>query len=634
MKFTLLACASIALAAPSPLVKRSQLSFDSPSASVADLNPSDFQSIQQSIGNSLKNNFNNLADSFLPPLAEEGDSIADSPDDDATHPGKHQPHPYIIDLSQLTILEILNASLHHHHDSHSDSEHDDKNPHWKFPWPSKPPTADQLPLHRLAWLVNHSSEAQQSLSKDGITLLAPDDMALTPPHRREKHHEGVEAETIRGESEMEEEWQPVEHPFHSREMRKEIRRAQKGEGVEEGVMEYNRTAVFSKIIGYILKYHTLDTVETGWALSNHSTFPTSLHSSRDDPEPLRLHIEPSWAVLPHPYPTVKLNFYAQKRGLSVKAKNGLIHFISAPLLPPLSPLNKLFLFPQAFATLTSGVQKVGLADALLPAPSDHGDENHLNEIWQSLVDEVVKEKGPYTLFAPTNFAYSRLGPKNVALLHSPFPLSKKILKYIISYHVVPDIAFYSDYIHNASSLAPYLLSTEIDVEVDSLLLAESSTESVGDVATWPSLPNPNVPLPDSPVAHHPPTHKANVTHYILPTLLSTSGVNPNATLKVDVVSYRLFGHGPVRSVVVVLPHHEHEHAKTGCKHHHEKKDGPKPVKVWKKDVPARNGAIHIVNELLRPPVHHPEHKSEHGDTFIKGEHHGRKMSRALEELFA
>ena len=85
---------------------------------------------------------------------------------------------------------------------------------------------------------------------------------------------------------------------------------------------------------------------------------------------------------------------------------GLIHLISAPLLPPLSPLNKLFLFPQLFSTLTSGVQKAGLAEALLPPPYHHPSAE---EVWQGLIDELTAGKGPYTLFAPTNWAFNKLG---------------------------------------------------------------------------------------------------------------------------------------------------------------------------------------------------------------------------------
>lgn len=145
--------------------------------------------------------------------------------------------------------------------------------------------------------------------------------------------------------------------------------------------------------------------------------------------------------------------------------------------------------------------------------------------------------------------------------------------------------------------------------------------------------------------------KYNVTHYVLPTLLSTLGRNSNAMLAVDVFSYRLFGKGPIRRAVVVLPavveeiekedHHDGHHGHHG---HHE---GPpaRPVRAWKPDVPARNGAIHVstffrqgsrwwltlaptqvINDVLRPP--HPHHDKK---SFGPGD---RRMSRAFEELFA
>lgn len=69
----------------------------------------------------------------------------------------HHPPP-VIDLSHLTILEIINASLHHHdHDKH----------HKMTGGSDGPPPADpsHLPLHRLAWLVNASTQAQQALDR-------------------------------------------------------------------------------------------------------------------------------------------------------------------------------------------------------------------------------------------------------------------------------------------------------------------------------------------------------------------------------------------------------------------------------------------------------------------------------------
>jgi hypothetical protein len=88
------------------------------------------------------------------PIAEDEDSMLPNP----------FPHhsPPTLDFSHLTILEIVNASLGHHHD-HEHKHGSDR---------IAPAVIDEkdpahLPLHRLAWLVNFSSETQEYLKKDG-----------------------------------------------------------------------------------------------------------------------------------------------------------------------------------------------------------------------------------------------------------------------------------------------------------------------------------------------------------------------------------------------------------------------------------------------------------------------------------
>lgn len=67
---------------------------------------------------------------------------------------------------------------------------------------------------------------------------------------------------------------------------------------------------------------------------------------------------------------IVLNFFSKLDVLKTRpilAKNGVIYIIEkVPLLPPLSPLSELFLFPKPFSTLTSALQKTHLDDTLLP----------------------------------------------------------------------------------------------------------------------------------------------------------------------------------------------------------------------------------------------------------------------------
>lgn len=343
-----------------------------------------------------------------------------------------------------------------------------------------------------------------------------------------------------------------------------------------------------------------------------STVPTLLDQSR-------VRVSPGFETFPFPHPTLKFNVYSHKRGPTILAKNGVIHLVSAPLFPPWTVLNELFVFPGAFAGLTNAVQKVGLDEPLLP-PNDADaklpDDFAGSPFVQGVLEELAAEKGldSFTVFAPSNAAFARLGWRINGFLHSPLPFARKVLKYLLAYHVVPGVRFYSDFLHNDSSIASdaskYIVKEEIDVEVP----LEWVTDSHGESSAWPLPPFPGRrPADDRP---HPPPHapehphtgpRANITHYVLPTLL-TEHV-PDATLKVGVVSYRsFFGKGPIRRNVIVFPSHGHHHERhaadegeadfeRGWAHDGDDDHGriPRrhPVKVAFTDVPARAGAIQV-----------------------------------------
>ncbi|SCV74284.1 BQ2448_6716 [Microbotryum intermedium] len=744
---TALLASRVALAIPASFLIQApgnSASLNSPEASSDSINqrPHQQQQQQQGAPATVKVSFEDSVESIINQLNGSID-VAKAELADIVHPHSqaHQQHspqhansesaasppwpklpphhpPAYLDFSNYTINEILNATLHHHHDDHAgqlgrDSQRrgaDDGDDLGGAPH-AHPHHEDPafLPLHRLAWLVNRSSDALASLDKKGITLLAPDDRALTPPHRRgggehaprrrgpcrqDDKTQGSETAQARGQgaesAELQEDddeltAQPLVHPIYhvQRSLRQldvstELRDSgSDSDNGDDGDDHENQRQPFEHIIAYILKYHTLPSELGEWELASSSTVETSLNTSR-------VKVETSFALFPHPYRTIKFNGYASKK-LTVKAKNGLIHLIGAPLLPPLSPLNGLFLFPQAFSTLTSDLQKVDLAESLLPH-YHHSAEADLEEqepsasasslLMDQLVDEIVKENNltSYTIFSPTNSAFTQLGPKIVALLHSPFPISKRILKYILSCHVVPSVVFYSDFVGGAKpskGLDQFIVSEshEVDVPFEWVMeeprhLARSDPSALPDL---PKFPFPRMPEhrgppgapgrgPPPPLGnggeldgpHHPPPHhKANVTRYELPTLLT--GENKNATLKVLSVAFRRFGRGPIRRTVIVLPNHPsgHDHGEHGhadftayatvldpkqkpadCPH----RRGPPPahpVKVFRTDVPARNGAIQVVNKLLRPPM--PHHDSP---SFGKPATQQRKfLGRGMAALF-
>jgi hypothetical protein len=138
-----------------------------------DLTVDDFVSIENTVKNSLKDVVEDVNDrlSALEALIANEDAV-----EVETHPRKI-PIPHFIDLSEYTVLEIVNASYHTHHEGevkgfrrdrkirrsffpHDEEENGDDDEHHK-------PDPKYLPLHRLAGLINFSPEAAALLEEDG-----------------------------------------------------------------------------------------------------------------------------------------------------------------------------------------------------------------------------------------------------------------------------------------------------------------------------------------------------------------------------------------------------------------------------------------------------------------------------------
>ncbi|KAI5480481.1 Fasciclin domain family protein [Pseudohyphozyma bogoriensis] len=604
---------------PAPIERRPEPA-PAPKDDVPSLQVEEFLSIQKHIEDSLAH----AAEAFQPIpipsiLEDDDDAVTEGgADTDADEPLALPKGHHLIDLSEYTIIQILNASLYYRPETDDDAAAATRTNVAGDDW------AGQLGLHKLGWIVNHSVEAQKELAKKHVTLLAPDDEALTW-----RKHGGVKSAESGGDAEhafgLTEELHGTKHPFYSHILNPKDSNEKDEFDASESVDD-DRAAKINLIIGWIIKYHTIPEILNPWQLSNYSTIGSALHSAPNVSEPMRIRVEPGFSLFPVPHPTLNFNFYSHTRGFTIKAKNGYIHRISAPLLPPLSALNKLFLFPGLFSQTTSSVQRSDLDGSLLPPlhEEDWDDDDVAvgdpEAVWWEMIKEMKKKHTIYTLFPPTNFAWHKLGWKKNAFLNSPLSISKKIIKYVLSYHIVPDITFFTDYVDNDTT-SEFLTRVETDVDVDPSWLAadEELLSSTTSSAIEPQWEKPQWP-PKMPPHHPMPPHpKVNISHYELPTLLVKSGVNPNGTLHVGVVSYRKLGHGPIHRTIVVFPpapHHAGGEEHTECPH--KRPPPPKPVAVWKADVVARLGAIHPVNTLLRPPYYHHNKtleltsKSKHG----------------------
>ena len=89
------------------------------------------------------------------------------------------------------------------------------------------------------------------------------------------------------------------------------------------------------------------------------------------------------------------------------------------MLPPPPALKIIELLPGEFSTLQLGLEKTGLFDAIKDSEHEGG-----------------------TLFAPSNWAFQKLGPKINAFLFSKY--GEKYLKPLLEYHIAPEQTLYSD----------------------------------------------------------------------------------------------------------------------------------------------------------------------------------------------
>ncbi|KAF2258590.1 FAS1 domain-containing protein [Lojkania enalia] len=123
-----------------------------------------------------------------------------------------------------------------------------------------------------------------------------------------------------------------------------------------------------------------------------------------------------------------INFYSKIVAVNIFGTNGVIHGVDNVLVPPPKVAMIIDLLPGEFSTLELGFGKTGLWDRINNTDYPH-------------------EGG--TLFAPSNLAFKKLGPKINAFLFSKY--GEKYLKALLEYHMVVNQTLYSDAFYDATS---------------------------------------------------------------------------------------------------------------------------------------------------------------------------------------
>ncbi|CAP68019.1 uncharacterized protein PODANS_1_18870 [Podospora anserina S mat+] len=163
----------------------------------------------------------------------------------------------------------------------------------------------------------------------------------------------------------------------------------------------------------LLKYHIAPGLHTKVDLYHKHTLPSNLSLDTLGSRPQRLRISTGLLF------SIRINVISKIVYGNILAKNGIIHAIDHILIPPPSQEKIISLLPNTFSTFSLGLEKTELS--------------------------VPDHKGG-TLFAPTNSAWRRLGPRANAFLFSHHGL--KYLEALLKYHFVVDQTLYSDAFYN------------------------------------------------------------------------------------------------------------------------------------------------------------------------------------------
>jgi uncharacterized surface protein with fasciclin (FAS1) repeats len=171
----------------------------------------------------------------------------------------------------------------------------------------------------------------------------------------------------------------------------------------------------------ILEYHVVDGFYPAGRVFASHTAPTLLKGEHLSSEP-----QPQRVAFKFGFRGLTVNFYSRIIAVNIFGTNGVIHGVDSILMPPPSALKIIDLLPGEFSTLELGLDKTGLLDKLNTTDHPGG-----------------------TLFAPSNFAFKKLGPKINAFLFSQYGL--KYLKALLEYHVTTGGTLYSDAFYKVSA---------------------------------------------------------------------------------------------------------------------------------------------------------------------------------------
>lgn len=275
----------------------------------------------------------------------------------------------------------------------------------------------------LVKLLNFEGEVKKDLdnTKEGfrITFFAPNNEALKKP----KHHDGDDDDDDDKVTSLSDLAEAIEaEPW-----------LLNSDDDDDDKDKKRRKEIFKKIVHAVLQYHILPQDHTSAQLAQNSTVATILkpHDGSADGLARRIHVQKQ--LIP---PALVLNFYAKIQS-SNEQKNGIIHELDHPLLPPGSIFDEIFLVSKYISTTSSALQGVGARKYV-----DWGYDHEKSKPGKPKFTGTPLA----TLFAPSNEAWDALPEDLHFYLFSRF--GRRALDKLLAYHYVPHTLVLSELVHH------------------------------------------------------------------------------------------------------------------------------------------------------------------------------------------
>jgi hypothetical protein len=174
-----------------------------------------------------------------------------------------------------------------------------------------------------------------------ITFFAPPNRALRPPHGHKHHRASLSLDDPA----------PLLEAYTSYDLPQAIAEIEELETCLDPDKDKKRRKEIIKIlVKAILYYHIIPKAIDVESLTHNTTYATNLVVPDNALDNQALRVRVSTKILP---PSVRVNFFSTVVKPNVGAKNGVIHVINHPLLPPPSIFQELFLAPRMFGAIVS-----------------------------------------------------------------------------------------------------------------------------------------------------------------------------------------------------------------------------------------------------------------------------------------